>query len=223
MRDQNHGFYRQYGKRVLDFLLALLLGIPAGVIVLLCYVAIKCETRGPAFFVQERPGYKGKSFKILKLRTMIMETERDGRLLTDMERVTKIGRIIRKCSFDELPQLWNVLVGEMSFIGPRPLLMIYLPLYSNEQMRRHDALPGISGWAQVNGRNEISWEQKFERDVWYADHLTFGLDFKILLMTIANVLKRQGINAGVGETMDEFRGTQRRAEETIPQKSGVSV
>ena len=193
-------------KRMIDILLSLILLFPSAVIIVLCYAAIKLETKGPAFFVQERPGYKGEIFKILKLRTMIVETQCDGRTLTDMERLTKAGKVIRACSFDELPQLFNILKGEMSFIGPRPLLAQYLPLYTQEQMRRHDVLPGISGWAQVNGRNEITWEQKFERDIWYVDHVSFRLDMKIFWMTIKNVLKRQGINAGVKDTMKPFNG-----------------
>ena len=140
---------------------------------------------------------------------MIEETERDGIPLSDNERITKIGRLIRACSFDELPQLWNVFKGEMSFIGPRPLLTEYLPYYTKEQMRRHDVLPGISGWAQVNGRNEISWEQKFERDVYYVDHISFLLDLKIFIMTIWNVINHSGINAGIGETMKKFTGSEK--------------
>ncbi len=200
--------YQHVIKRILDFLFALILGIPAFIIIAFCYIAIKAETKGPAFFVQERPGYKGRIFKIYKLRTMRVEIEENGRVLRDTERITRIGGIIRACSFDELPQLLNVLKGDMSFIGPRPLLPEYLPLYSAEQMRRHDVLPGISGWAQVNGRNEITWEQKFERDVYYVDHISFGLDVKILFMTIKNVLRHQGINAGVGETMGRFTGNR---------------
>lgn len=195
-----------YIKYVLDILLALVLLLPALAAVSLCYIFIKMETKGPAFFVQDRPGYKGKLFKIYKLRTMIEQTQRDGKALSDMERMTRTGRVIRALSLDELPQLLNILKGEMSFIGPRPLLVQYLPRYSPQQMRRHDVRPGISGWAQVNGRNELSWEQKFERDVWYVDHMSFGLDMKILWMTIRNVLKRRGINAGVSETMKMFDG-----------------
>ena len=191
-------------KRVLDLLLALLLSPLALLIVSLCYAGIKLESHGPTFFVQERPGYKGKIFRIYKLRTMSVETERNGVPLSDMERMTRMGRVIRACSFDELPQLYNILRGEMSFIGPRPLLVKYLPLYTKEQMRRHDVLPGISGWAQVNGRNEISWEQKFERDVWYVDHVCFRLDVKIFWMTICNVLRREGINSGSNDTMAAF-------------------
>ena len=197
-----------YIKYVLDMLLVLVLLLPALAAVSLCYILIKIETKGPAFFVQDRPGYKGKLFKIYKLRTMIEQTQRDGKALSDMERMTRTGRVIRALSLDELPQLLNILKGEMSFIGPRPLLVQYLPLYSPQQMRRHDVRPGISGWAQVNGRNELSWEQKFERDVWYVDHMSFRLDMKILWMTIRNVLKRRGINAGVSETMVPFSGTQ---------------
>lgn len=199
-------------KRVLDLLLALLLSPLALLIVSLCYAGIKLESHGPAFFVQERPGYKGKIFRIYKLRTMSVETERNGVPLSDMERMTRLGRVIRVCSFDELPQLYNILRGEMSFIGPRPLLVKYLPLYTKEQMRRHDVLPGISGWAQVNGRNEISWEQKFERDVWYVDHVCFRLDVKIFWMTICNVLRREGINSGSNDTMAAFTGTSAQEE-----------
>lgn len=195
-------------KRIMDLIASLLLLFPALLIVGICYIAIKAETKGPAFFVQERPGYRGRIFRILKLRTMILETERDGGRLTDMERMTKAGRVIRACSFDELPQIWNILKGEMSFVGPRPLLPEYLPLYTQEQMRRHDVRPGISGWAQVNGRNELSWEQKFERDVWYVDHMSFALDWKIFCMTIVNVFSHQGINAGVSETMKPFQGSK---------------
>lgn len=199
-------------KRVLDLLLALLLSPLSLLIVSLCYAGIKLESHGPAFFVQERPGYKGKIFRIYKLRTMSVETERNGVPLSDMERMTRLGRVIRACSFDELPQLYNILRGEMSFIGPRPLLVKYLPLYTKEQMRRHDVLPGISGWAQVNGRNEISWEQKFERDVWYVDHVCFRLDVKIFWMTICNVLRREGINSGSNDTMAAFTGTSAQEE-----------
>lgn len=199
-------------KRVLDLLLALLLSPLALLIVSLCYAGIKLESHGPAFFVQERPGYKGKIFRIYKLRTMSVETERNGVPLSDMERMTRMGRVIRACSFDELPQLYNILRGEMSFIGPRPLLVKYLPLYTKEQMRRHHVLPGISGWAQVNGRNEISWEQKFERDVWYVDHVCFRLDVKIFWMTICNVLRREGINSGSNDTMAAFTGTSAQEE-----------
>lgn len=199
--------YQRVVKRILDFIFAFVLGIPALIIVGICFIAIKAETKGPAFFVQERPGYKGKLFLIYKLRTMRVETIKDGRKLTDAERITRTGKIIRACSFDELPQLMNILKGEMSFIGPRPLLPEYLPLYSREQMRRHDVLPGISGWAQVNGRNELTWKQKFDRDLYYVDHVSFMLDLKILFMTIRNVLTHQGINAGISETMPDFDGT----------------
>lgn len=207
MRRGKDGIYCRYVKRILDLLLALLLCLPAVPILAICYVGIKLETRGPAFFLQERPGKDGKIFLLYKLRTMIEETERDGKPLSDMERITRTGRIIRACSLDELPQIWNVLKGDMSFIGPRPLLKQYLPLYTEEQRRRHDVLPGISGWAQVNGRNELSWEQKFERDLYYVQNVSFGLDLKILLLTVRNVFKRSGVNAGVNETMVEFRGT----------------
>ena len=193
-------------KRALDVLGALVLSFPSLCIITLCYIAIKLETKGPAFFVQERPGKHGKIFKIYKLRTMIIETERDGVKLTDMERITKAGRIVRKFSFDELPQILNIWKGEMSFIGPRPLMVEYLLLYTKEQARRHDVLPGISGWAQVNGRNGLKWNQKFKLDVWYVDHVCFKLDVVIFFRTVMNVLKQRGINASAGETMQLFKG-----------------
>ncbi len=202
-------------KRILDLLLAAILTVPAALIVGVCAVFIRLESPGPIFFRQDRAGYHGQVFHIFKLRSMIVPTERDGKPLSDMERLTKSGKLIRKCSFDELPQLLNIFKGEMSFIGPRPLLVRYLPLYSPEQMRRHDVLPGVSGWAQVNGRNELTWEQKFERDVWYVDHISFGLDIKILFMTVKNILTHQGINAGVNETMELFTGSPAAQEEVL--------
>ena len=208
MKKRSEGFYCRVVKRILDILLAVVLSIPALIIIAVCYIGVKIETKGPAFFVQQRPGRGGKVFSLYKLRTMIIETERNGKPLSDMERMTHTGRVIRACSFDELPQIWNIVKGDMSFIGPRPLLVTYLPLYTPEQARRHKVLPGISGWAQVNGRNEISWEKKFERDVWYVDNVSFGLDVKIFWMTIWNVLHRSGINAGVNETMGAFQGSR---------------
>ena len=199
--------YRDFFKRFLDFSLALLIFVPAGLVVLLCVIAIKMETGGPAFFVQERPGYKTRPFKLYKLRSMTAQRAQDGVLLSDMERLTKTGRLMRKLSLDELPQLYNILRGDMSFIGPRPLLTRYLPLYTPEQMRRHEARPGISGWAQVNGRNELAWEEKFKLDVWYVDHISLRLDLKIFWMTLVNVVKHKGINAGEGETMPPFTGS----------------
>lgn len=213
MKRRSQGFYCRIVKRILDIFLVLILFTPALFIITACYIGIKIETRGPAFFVQQRPGRGGRIFPLYKLRTMIVETEKNGIPLSDMERMTKTGRIIRACSFDELPQLFNILKGDMSFIGPRPLLVQYLPLYSKEQARRHEVRPGISGWAQVNGRNEISWEQKFERDVWYVDHVSFQIDCKILGFTIMNVLRRSGINAGKNETMEFFSGNTGEIQE----------
>jgi lipopolysaccharide/colanic/teichoic acid biosynthesis glycosyltransferase len=147
-----------------------------------------------AFFYQERPGYKGKIFKVIKFKSMTDEKDADGNLLPNDQRITKVGSFIRKTSLDELPQLFNVLKGDMSLIGPRPLMPRYLQLYSKEQMRRHDVKPGITGWAQVNGRNNITWTRKFELDVWYVDHISFILDVKILFMTVMNVIKRKKVD-----------------------------
>ncbi len=198
--------YNRVVKRVLDVLAALVLSIPSALLVGLCVLAVKLESPGPAFFCQERPGKDGRIFRMYKLRSMIVETERNGRALGDMERMTRSGRIMRACSLDELPQLWNILRGDMSFIGPRPLLVSYLPLYSPQQRRRHEVRPGISGWAQVNGRNLLSWEEKFKLDVWYVDHVSLGLDMKIFWLTIRNVFRRDGINADGEDTMPDFQG-----------------
>lgn len=196
-------------KRLLDMTLAIILGIPAAVLVGVAALLVRLETGGSAFFVQIRPGLHAKPFRLYKLRSMIGETERDGKPLSDMERVTKVGRIVRMLSIDELPQLLNILKGEMSFIGPRPLLMQYVPLYNQEQARRHLVRPGVSGWAQVNGRNAISWAEKFALDNWYVDHVGFLLDLKVFWMTIVKVLRRQGINGGEDTTMKPFTGNEK--------------
>ena len=199
--------YSLYVKRVFDFVLslaALLLLFP---FLLLVAVGLHFANKGSgAFFTQQRPGYKGKIFKIYKFKTMTDERDADGNLLPDAERLTKVGRIVRSLSIDELPQLLNVLKGDMSFIGPRPLLPQYLPLYSKEQARRHDVRPGITGWAQCNGRNAISWTQKFELDVWYVDNCSFLLDAKIVFLSVYKIFAREGISQEGEATMEFFNG-----------------
>lgn len=171
-------------------------------------VAIKFSDGGHILFKQKRPGKDGKIFTVYKFRTMKEQTtDKNGNPLSDMERMTALGSFLRKTSVDELPQFVNVLKGEMSFIGPRPLLCEYLPLYSKEQMRRHEVRPGITGWAQVNGRNAISWEEKFAYDVYYVDNMSLSLDIKIIFMTIKNVLSHSGINSSEADTMEKFKGT----------------
>lgn len=193
--------YERYIKRIIDFVIVfcVLLVIWPFLLVIIVLLLVFNEGAG-AFFTQERPGYKGKIFKIIKFKTMNERRGADGNLLPDVQRITKFGRIVRKLSLDELPQLFNVLKGDMAIIGPRPLLTQYLSLYSKEQLRRHDVRPGITGWAQCNGRNNISWTKKFELDVWYVDHLSFKLDCKIVLITIMKVLKRADID---NETISE--------------------
>ncbi len=194
-------------KRMLDFVFAIILLVILSPLMLIAAMAIKIEDpKGPVLFKQQRPGKDTKIFKVYKFRTMKVETERNGRPLSDMERMTKVGYFLRKTSIDELPQLINILRGEMSFIGPRPLLVEYLEHYSPEQIRRHEVTPGISGWAQVNGRNAISWEEKFEHDVWYVDNQSFLLDLKIFFMTVYKVFNRQGINNSQADTMPFFTG-----------------
>ena len=199
--------YRKYVKRVLDFTIAFVSLICLSPLLLVVTILLQIANKGAgAFFLQDRPGYKSKIFKIIKFKTMTDERDANGKLLPDEVRLTKMGRFVRSTSIDELPQLINVLKGEMSLIGPRPLRTYYLPLYSPEQSRRHDVLPGITGWAQVHGRNGISWTKKFELDVWYVDHCSFKVDFEILILTIKKVLKREDINQEGNATRDTFNG-----------------
>jgi lipopolysaccharide/colanic/teichoic acid biosynthesis glycosyltransferase len=199
-------------KRALDFVfavLALIVFCPLFVfIALLVYIF----NGSPILFKQERPGLMGKPFTLYKFRTMKDSYDRRGNLLPDEDRLTTFGKFLRKTSFDELPELFNVLKGDMSFVGPRPLLMQYLERYTPEQMRRHDVLPGITGWAQVNGRNAITWEQKFALDVWYVDHRSTGIDLKIFALTIWKIFKREGINQPGQATMEEFKGPSGQKE-----------
>lgn len=192
--------YKHFIKRILDFLLALLALLLFGWVLVLIAICLHFANKGAgAFFLQDRPGKDGKLFKVIKFKSMTDERGKDGNLLPGEQRITKIGRLIRKASIDELPQLVNVLKGDMSFIGPRPLMPRYLALYSPEQARRHEVRPGITGWAQVNGRNTITWTEKFRLDVWYVDHCSLGLDIKILWLTVINVLTGKGIDSGEGK------------------------
>lgn len=199
--------YRKYIKRILAFIGALIMLIVLSPLLLVVTVWLHFANKGAgAFFTQERPGKDERIFKLYKFKSMTDERDKEGNLLPDGERLTAVGRFIRKTSLDELPQLWNVLKGDMSFIGPRPLLVQYLPLYSGSQRRRHKVKPGITGWAQVSGRNAISWERKFALDVWYVDHLSFHLDCLILCRTIVKVLRREGISSASCDTMEPFEG-----------------
>ena len=195
-------------KRLFDIIasfLGLLLLFP---VLLVVFIAVMLDMGRPVFFRQERPGKNGLSFYLIKFRTMNNHTGDDGELLPDHERITSLGNFLRKTSLDELPALINVLKGDMSIVGPRPLLVSYLPLYNEFQARRHEVKPGITGWAQVNGRNSISWDDKFKLDVWYVNNQSFSLDIKILVMTIFKVLSRDGISANDHATMPAFKGNQ---------------
>ena len=199
--------YERYIKRIIDFIIVfcVLLVIWPFLLVIIVLLLLFNEGAG-AFFFQERPGKGGKIFRVIKFKTMTDECVADGQLLPDADRLTKVGRFVRSISIDELPQLINVLKGDMALIGPRPLLPQYLPLYSKEQARRHEVRPGITGWAQVNGRNAISWTKKFELDVWYVDHISFFLDLKIIFLTMRKVFMRDGINSENDATMEDFNG-----------------
>ena len=193
----------------MDLLTAVLLAMVLSPLMLLSAILIAANRDGPVLFKQKRPGKNGKIFTVYKFRTMSTKLcDENGRELSDFERMTKIGRILRKTSVDELPQLFNIIKGDMSFIGPRPLLIEYLDLYSSEQMRRHDVLPGISGWAQVNGRNTLTWDEKFSYDIYYVDHYGFLMDMKIFFKTIQNVIRQDGINSGKENTMEKFSGNK---------------
>ena len=200
--------YRHFFKRFLDFWISLIALIIISPILLIVTIWLHFANKGAgALFFQERPGKDGKIFKVIKFKTMTDERDVEGNLLPDEVRLTKVGRFVRSTSIDELPQLINVLKGDMALIGPRPLLVQYLPLYSKEQMRRHEVRPGISGWAQCHGRNQISWTEKFKLDVWYVDHLSFMTDVKVILITIKKVLFREDINSDNDATMEDFDGT----------------
>jgi len=198
--------YKFFFKRFLDILVATIGLIVASPIMLIVLCILGFQNKGSIFFFQERPGYKQKAFKIIKLKTMTDEKDADGKLLADNKRITNAGKIIRRLSIDELPQLLNVLAGDMSLIGPRPLLFNYIPFYSQEQLRRHDVRPGITGWAQVNGRNSISWKQKFDFDIYYVDNISFMLDLKILWLTFIKVIRTEGINQTIDRPMLPFDG-----------------
>ena len=199
--------YKRFFKRVLDFVIALIALALVGWFLVIVAIWLHFANKGAgAFFLQERPGKGGKIFKVIKFKTMTDERDAEGNLLPDEVRLTKVGRFVRSTSIDELPQLVNVLKGDMSLIGPRPLLVQYLPLYNAEQRRRHEVRPGISGWAQCHGRNTISWADKFNYDVWYVDHCTLWTDIQVIWKTIGNVLRREGISADNSATMEPFNG-----------------
>lgn len=200
--------YNFFFKRIIDFIISLIALIILSPLLLVITIWLHFANKGAgAFFMQERPGKDGEIFRVIKFKTMTDEKDSGGDLLPDAQRLTKVGKIVRSLSIDELPQLINILRGDMSFIGPRPLMVKYLPLYSSEQMRRHEVRPGISGWAQVNGRNTITFTKQFEYDVYYVDHLTFWLDVKIFFMTILKVFKREGISEVGYATREPFNGS----------------
>ena len=199
-------------KRLFDFAVSLVLLVVLSPVFLVVVAGVLLDVGPPALFRQVRPGLHGRPFTLYKFRTMRSPRDGESGVDTDEQRLTAFGRKLRSTSLDELPELWNVLRGDMSLVGPRPLLMHYLPLYSPEQMRRHDVRPGLTGWAQVNGRNALNWDDKFRLDVWYVDHRSFLLDLKILLMTAAAVFRREGISYENSATMPEFTGSERNDE-----------
>ena len=200
--------YKNCLKRCVDCLLAICVLFIVWPFLLIVIIFLYFANKGAGvFFTQERPGRNAKIFRVIKFKTMTDERDKDGKLLPDEKRLTRVGRVVRSLSIDELPQLINVLKGDMAFVGPRPLLPKYLPLYSKEQFRRHEVRPGITGWAQINGRNNISWTKKFEYDIWYVDHLSLGLDLKILLLTVKKVFVREGISKEGEATTVPFGGT----------------
>lgn len=200
--------YKFYGKRILDIIISLGLFLVFSPIFILIWLILIISNNGYAFYFQNRPGLNGEIFKIIKFKTMRDAFDENGKPLSDANRITKIGSIIRKTSFDELPQLINVLRGEMSMVGPRPLLVDYLPLYDESQLKRHSVKPGVTGWAQINGRNSINWERKFELDLWYVSNFNFLLDLKILILTFFNVIQGKGISQKGHVTVGPFMGNR---------------
>ena len=200
--------YRKFFKRILDIMISFSAIVILSPVLLVLAILVRVKLGSPVIFRQQRPGLNGKIFGLMKFRTMTDERDENGELLPDEVRLTSFGKKLRSTSLDELPEFFNILKGEMSFVGPRPLLVQYLPLYNEEQAHRHDVLPGLTGWAQVNGRNAISWEKKFEYDVWYTRNISFLLDLKIVFMTVAAVIKRDGISSGTAATMEFFTGTK---------------
>jgi lipopolysaccharide/colanic/teichoic acid biosynthesis glycosyltransferase len=199
-------FYRKLGKRLIDLVLAFLMFIFLLPIFLILFIMLALHFKGSPFFLQDRPGKGGQLFKIMKFKTMKDDRGSSGNLSSDDRRITWLGKLVRKSSLDEIPQLLNVLKGDMSLVGPRPLLVEYLPLYDSVQARRHEVLPGVTGWAQINGRNTISWQQKFEFDIWYVDQLSLGLDLKILFQTLWNVVRGKGVSQQGHVTVGKFTG-----------------
>jgi lipopolysaccharide/colanic/teichoic acid biosynthesis glycosyltransferase len=196
-------------KRLFDIFISVFIFIALLPVILVVAILVLVNMGWPIVFSQLRPGKDGNPFKIYKFRSMINHKDKSGKQISDAQRLTNFGRILRSTSLDELPALWNVIKGEMSLVGPRPLLMEYLPLYNEKQSRRHDVKPGITGWAQVNGRNAISWQEKFDLDVWYVEHQSFWLDLKILLMTVKKVITRDGVSGGGEVTMSKFTGNNK--------------
>jgi len=195
-------------KRLFDLTFALIALVILSPIILAVAILVSVFLGRPILFKQQRPGYKGRPFFIYKFRSMTNRLTHDGSLLPDAERLTRFGRLLRSLSLDELPELFNIVRGEMSFVGPRPLLMEYLPLYSAEQARRHDVVPGLTGWAQINGRNALDWPARFKMDIWYVDHWSFWLDIKIIFLTVWKVLSREGVNQDGQSTVEYFKGEQ---------------
>jgi lipopolysaccharide/colanic/teichoic acid biosynthesis glycosyltransferase len=200
--------YISFGKRLVDLLLGLVLIVLTSPFFITVAIILVFSNNGNPFFIQSRPGLNGKVFSLIKFKTMAEAFDRKGNLLDDEKRLTNFGKIVRKLSLDELPQFWNVLKGEMSIIGPRPLLEEYLVLYSVHQARRHEVRPGITGWAQVNGRNDLDWQKRFELDLWYVDNVSFLLDLKIIFLTIQKIFKREGVSQQGHATMPKFRGNK---------------
>jgi lipopolysaccharide/colanic/teichoic acid biosynthesis glycosyltransferase len=208
-------FYEKYGKRALDVILSGGALVVLSPVIAVTALLVRCKLGTPVIFCQSRPGKDGKIFKLYKFRTMTDQRDAQGNLLPDEVRLTGFGKLLRTTSLDELPELWNILRGDMSIVGPRPLLVKYLPLYNQEQKHRHDVLPGLTGWAQVNGRNSITWEDKFRLDLWYVRNISFALDLKILFLTVKKVFCREGISAENSATMEAFTGSKSNEEEIV--------